>query len=285
MLTFKDKNLEKILSCPICHAPMEVSYDSCGTLFCCGAKRHCYDFSSAGYVNLALPGQSGGGDSKQAVRARSDFLNLGHYQPIRDKLCDLLCSTIAADRESVVIDAGCGEGYYTSAIAERGFSVAGFDLSKFATEAAAKRVKRALLANAFFGVASVFDMPIKEKSADVVVNVFAPCVEEEYCRVLKRGGYLVVVCAGPEHLVGLKSVIYSDVHKNEQRADMPKGMKLVGSERLKYDIQLDGAENIKNLFAMTPYYWKTSQEDSKKLDLIKTLNTEIDIIFEIYQKI
>ena len=285
MLTFKDERLQKILSCPICHASMGVSYDNSGTLFCDGVKKHCYDFSSSGYVNLALPGQSGGGDSKQAVRARSDFLNLGHYQPIRDKLCDLICNITDTQKEGIVIDAGCGEGYYTNAIAERGFSVAGFDLSKFATEAASKRTKRALLPNAFFGVASVFDMPIKSESADFVINVFAPCVEEEYCRVLKRRGYLIVACAGPEHLVGLKSVIYNDVHKNEQRADMPKKMTITGSERLKYDIQVNGTENIKNLFAMTPYYWKTSQDDAKKLDSVTSLNTEIDIIFEIYQKI
>ena len=285
MLTFKSEKIQKILSCPICHAPMNISYDNSGMLYCCGAKKHCYDFSSAGYVNLALPGQSGGGDSKQAVRARSDFLNLDHYSPIKDKLCDTLTSLLDKDSTPIVIDAGCGEGYYTNAIASKGFLVAGFDLSKFATEAAAKRAKREALSNAFFGVASVFDLPIQSESADAVINVFAPCVEEEYSRALKSGGFLIVVCAGPDHLVGLKSVIYNDIHKNEHRADMPKDMKLVGSERLKYDIRVDGSENIKNLFAMTPYYWKTSQDDAKKLDRIESLNTEIDIIFEIYQKI
>jgi hypothetical protein len=36
---------------------------------------------------------------------------------------------------------------------------------------------------------------------------------------------------------------------------------------------------------MTPYYWKTSQDDVKKLDGLESLHTEIDVIFEIYQKI
>ena len=263
---------------------MDISHNNSGTLYCCGVKKHCYDFSSSGYVNLALPGQSGGGDSKQAVRARSDFLNLDHYKPISDKLCDTLSSLIDND-DATVIDAGCGEGYYTNAIADRGFFTAGFDLSKFAAEAAAKRAKKSSLTNAFFGVASVYDLPVKNDSADAVVNVFAPCVEDEYCRVLKSGGFLIVVCAGPEHLVGLKSVIYDDIHKNEHRADMPKQMKLLGTERLKYDIHVEGTENIINLFAMTPYYWKTSQDDAKKLDQLTSLNTEIDIIFRIYQKI
>ena len=285
MLTFKNEKIQKILSCPICHSQMDVSYENSGTLYCSGAKKHCFDFSSAGYVNLALPGQSGGGDSKQAVRARSDFLNLDHYKPISDKLCQIIESSLEQNKDSVVVDAGCGEGYYTTAIAKTGFSVAGFDLSKFATEAAAKRAKREMLSNAFFGVASVFELPLDDESADVIVNVFAPCAEQEYSRILKTGGFLIAVCAGPEHLLGLKSVIYDDIHKNEHRADMPKQMKLLGSEHLKYNICVNGTENIKNLFAMTPYYWKTSQDDAKKLDNVEKLDTEIDIIFEIYQKI
>ncbi len=285
MLTFKDKNIEEILSCPICKASMTVSYDGSGCLSCNGIKRHCYDFASGGYVNLGLPGQSGGGDSKQAVRARSDFLNLDHYKPIRDTLCDLLCEKLDASGDVSVIDAGCGEGYYTNAIAERGFSVAGFDLSKFAADAAAKRAKRAELSNAFFGVASVFSLPIQDGSADAVVNVFAPCAEQEYSRVLKWGGLLIVVCAGPDHLIGLKRVIYDEIHHNDQRADMPTELQKLSQKRLKYTVRVNGNENIKNLFAMTPYYWKTSQSDVQKLDKIDMLETQIDIIFELYQKI
>ena len=64
-----------------------------------------------------------------------------------------------------------------------------------------------------------------------------------------------------------------------------KDMELVAQESLCYDITVNGNQNIKNLFAMTPYYWKTSQDDVKKLDGLESLHTEIDVIFEIYQKI
>jgi hypothetical protein len=36
---------------------------------------------------------------------------------------------------------------------------------------------------------------------------------------------------------------------------------------------------------MTPYYWKTSQNDVQKLEALERLETEIDINFEVYQKI
>ena len=102
---------------------MDISVSDCATLFCNGTKKHCYDFASAGYVNLSRPGQSGGGDSKQAVRARSDFLNLDYYAPVRDCLCDLLCQRLEQSADTLVVDAGCGEGYYSNEIAKRGFAL------------------------------------------------------------------------------------------------------------------------------------------------------------------
>lgn len=285
MLTFNNEKIKKSLKCPICSADVDISLENCGMLYCKGAKKHCYDFASGGYVNLCRPGQSGGGDSKQAVRARSEFLDLDYYAPIRDRLCDLLTEYLPANEQTLVVDAGCGEGYYSTAIAKRGFALAGFDLSKFAADAAAKRAKREGNPNAFYGVASVFELPLADSSADALVNIFAPCVESEYTRVLNTDGYLIIACAGPDHLLGLKRAIYKETHKNEARADMPMQLKKIDSVRVKYEIDLDSNSAIKNLFAMTPYYWKTSQEDVKKLDGLDSLHTEIDVIFEIYQKI
>lgn len=256
---------------------------STGSLFCMGAKRHCYDFYAGGYVNLTSPGQSNGGDAKNAVKARSAFLNTEHYRPIADRMCELLEQYCALG--GVIIDAGCGEGYYSVSAAKRGFSVIGFDLSKFATDACAKRAKREGLENTFFGTASVFKMPIADKCADALINVFAPCVEQEYSRVLKDSGALIVIYAGPEHLMGLKSVVYEHTHSNDERADLPTDMELVERCRLTYDITVKGNENIQNLFAMTPYYWKTSQSDFKKLEEKEELSTRIDILFAVYRKI
>lgn len=283
MLTFKNKTVEESLVCPICKSRMEIIYENSGRLLCKGPRTHSYDFASGGYVNLGAPVQSGGGDSKQAVRARSDFLNTGYYEPIANKLCALLSEYLSTD--ALVVDAGCGEGYYSERITADGYSLAGFDLSKFAADAAAKRAKAQGRANALFGVASVFSLPLADFSTDAIVNIFAPCAEKEYARVLKDGGLLFVVAAGPDHLLGLKKAIYSEIHRNDVRADMPTEMKLIRSERLSYTITVNGNESIKNLFAMTPYYWKTSQSDVQKLEALESLETEIDINFEVYQKI
>lgn len=283
MLTFKNKSIEDALICPICKRSVEIIYENSGRMQCRGPRTHSYDFSSGGYINLGAPTQSGGGDSKQAVRARSEFLNTGLYAPIAEAICAALKEYLP--QNALVVDAGCGEGYYSTQIAEQGFCIAGFDLSKFAADAASKRAKGMGLENALFGVASVFSLPIADGAADAVVNIFAPCAEREYSRVLKSGGILFVVSAAENHLLGLKKAIYDETHKNDRRADIPTEMKKIAKRRVEYTATVNGNANVKSLFAMTPYYWKTSQKDMLKLEKIDRLETEIDVNIELYQKI
>lgn len=259
---------------------MEIANEG-GSLVCSGARRHCYDISSKGYVNLMPPGRAQGGDSREAVRARKDFLSLEYYRPAADALADILAKYLKND--AVVIDAGCGEGYYTSKIAEKGFLVAGIDISKHASEFAAKRCCGKGL-DGFFAVGSVFELPFFDESADCVVNIFAPCAEAEFSRVLCKDGILAVVYAGPEHLMGLKRAIYDTVKKNDERADMPEGMSLIEEVAVTFDISVEGRENVKNLFSMTPYYWRTSPADCEKLDKIERLDTCVDMRIAVYRR-
>ena len=268
------------LRCPICRAKMLTEGEN--TLCCNGEKKHTYDISSSGYVNLASPKQSGGGDIKSAVKARTEFLDCGYYRPIAEKTAELVKKY--AGEKAKVIDAGCGEGYYSSRIAKNAELVLGFDISKFAVEAAAKRAKRNGAENAVFAVASVFSMPISSGFADAVVNIFAPCVEKEYTRVLKDGGVLIVVHAGKDHLMGLKRVLYDSITENDARADLPSSLELVCEESVNYTISVEGNDKIKALFEMTPYYWRTSQSDAKKLDGLELLETQTDIIFSVYKR-
>ena len=282
MKILKDQNIIKALCCPICKAPMTVKVSTGASLVCGGKKTHCYDFASSGYVNLSSPVQSGGGDSKQAVKARTEFLELGYYQPVAEKLAEL-CERHSKEK-GLLVDAGCGEGYYSCFLAEKGFSVFGADLSKFATDAAAKRFSRKELYNGLFAASSVFELPIGDGSVDCVTNVFAPCAEDEFSRVLKKDGILAVAYAGERHLFGLKDAIYKTAHVNTERADLPERLIKIDECRVTYSIELCSNEHIMSLFAMTPYYWRTSVSDGEKLKTLNTLVTEVDIIISVYQK-
>ena len=81
----------------------------------------------------------GGGDARDAVRARSHFLNSGYYESARAALCRLAAEHFPPGGR--LLDAGCGEGYYSIGLAASGFAVMGFDLSKYAVDAAARRAR------------------------------------------------------------------------------------------------------------------------------------------------
>ena len=265
-----------VLSCPVCGAPLCKE----GKSLLCEGKRHCFDISASGHVNL-YPGRASGGDSKEAVKSRTDFLSVGYYKPISDKICEI----IKNNAHSCVIDAGCGEGYYTNNIArETGESVLGFDLSREAIIAASKSARRQGIENSLFCVAGIYSLPLKDGCADVITNIFAPCAEGEFSRVLKPGGLLIVAASGRDHLLGLKRAIHETVYENEERADMPKSMELLSRYEVKYNITLENSEDIKNLFAMTPYSYRTSEKDYQKLLSLDRLETEVDVEISVYRK-
>ena len=267
--------VEDILVCPKCKMPLAQA----GGSFVCG-QRHTYDISKHGYVNLVnTSSQKESGDSKEMSRARTNFLSGGAYGQFRDALCR------AAGKGELLVDAGCGEGYYTCAAAE-GFSLTvGFDLSKASVDYAARRAKTCgLESKVKFAVSSVYEMPIKSESADCILSIFAPCATEEFMRVLKPGGRLVVGCAGKRHLEGLKAALYENVRENTDRRDLPDCMAEIGRQELSYEITLEGRENIKALYMMTPYSHKTSPEAEAKLFETEVLRTLVDFEIRIYEK-
>lgn len=268
--------------CPHCGSEMRLN-ETKKSLVCDGtSKRHCYDLSASGYVNFAPPSQSGSGDSKEAVRSRTGFLESGGYA----KVCEAVTRAVNKYcHGGLVLDAGCGEGYYTNNIARAYFGdVVGFDLSKHGVEYASKSARRQGITNSFFAVGSVFSMPVADGAADGVVNIFAPCVEEEYARILKKGGVLITAEAGENHLLGLKKAIYDTTYKNAEREDMPKGMTLVEEETVAYVLSIEDKALISALFSMTPYYYRTSEADFKKLSMLERLDTEVEVKIKIFRK-
>ena len=275
-------DISRYIRCPHCGAPMSVT-ENRKSVVCQGQiKKHCFDFASSGYLNFSTPSQSGSGDSKEAVRARTEFLESDSYLGVSQAVTD---SVLEYCRGGLVIDAGCGEGYYTNNIAKAYVGdVIGFDLSKFGVEHAAKSARKSNLENSFFAVGSVFELPIKDESADAVVNIFAPCVESEYTRVLKRGGVLITAGAGEDHLLGLKKAIYDTTYKNTERDDMPTGLTLCGEKRVSYMLKLESNSLISSLFSMTPYFYRTSESGFKRLASLDMLETEIDVLIKIFRK-
>lgn len=274
-------NIEKHLMCPLCKNPL-LRQDSC--LKC--IKNHSFDFAKSGYINLLNPGKKNNaraGDSKEMIRARSLFFSSGAYSKIRDTLCDI----VKGFSPRVIADAGCGEGYYTTKIATecKDAVVFGFDMSKFGTEHASKNDKNAGITNTLYSVSNIFDLPLNDGEADVIVNMFAPVANEEFSRVLGEGGHLIIGVAGEHHLEGLKRVIYDNVYLNEVSDHSYEGFELIEVKNLKYEADIVSKETIWALFQMTPYYHRTSLADKEKLDHVDKISTTVEVDFYIFKKI
>ncbi len=276
------KIIENVLACPVCSCSLILTEDG-KSAACTGVRRHLFDFASAGYLNL-YASRASGGDGGECVGARTAFLSKGYYEKISDSVNALLGKYTSDD--AYVLDAGCGEGYYTNRMAKgTNRKVFGFDLAKPAINTAAKSAKREGDGNAFFGVASAYSLPVISGSMNAVTTIFAPCAEEEYARVLADGGILLLVGAAEEHLIDLKRAVYDSVYKNEGRRDLPSELfELLEEQRLTYTIELPTNADIQNLFAMTPYYYHTSAKDKEKLASLSSLCTKVDVELFIYKK-
>lgn len=157
--------------------------------------------------------------------------------------------------------------------------VFGFDISKCAVRAAAKRYREIA-----FAVGSSFGIPFADAAADLVVNVFAPIVPEELARVVKPGGHLILAVPGERHLYGLKEILYEHPYENPYKETEYPGFTFLQRTAVAREITITDLQTMLNLFAMTPYYWKTGVEGGEHLRQTQRLETHIEFHFLVYQR-
>lgn len=266
-------------TCPVCKKRFTQKDRS---LVC--ESGHCFDLSKKGYVNLLRPAKSGSvrhGDDKLMVAARTAFLGAGFYDTLRDAVTAAVSAH--AKESAIILDAGCGEGFYTShireALADQNASVYGIDVSRDAIHAASVRDKALRLA-----VASIFDLPVENESIDVMVNLFAPYDAAEFSRVLKSGGILLRVFPRERHLWELKEAVYDVPYENEIDTLVLDGFDLLEKREITFPLALGKQEYIDTLFKMTPYYYKTSREGQARLRALDSLQTHAEFLLAVYQK-
>ena len=214
------------------------------------------------------------------------FLESGFYEKLADTISQAIKDNCKAEHKTIV-DAGCGEGYYSRKIREKlkGESIHfGIDLSKETIKLASKYEKNLPEeARINYAVAGIFDLPFENSFADVIISVFAPISQQEFARVLKKDGLLIVACPGENHLYGLKSALYETAKENEEKIPEYDGYTLIDVLRTSYNITVRG-DLISALFGMTPYYWKSSKEVQEKAKALTSIETPCDFIIKIYRK-
>lgn len=267
------------LLCPVCGKALQRSEKS----YAC-ENRHSFDRHKRGYVNLLLSSAQGHhGDDKLMVRARREFLDKGYYDRLAAEIA--AAAVQYAPKNAAIIDAGCGEGMYTQRVlremeaAGKAAEILGVDISKTALQYAAVREPRLTLA-----VASVSRLPVSDQSADVLLNIFAPYVPEEFSRVLRADGVLLRAYPLEKHLWELKQLIYDTPYLNPPTPLETDGFSLIETREVRYPIHLPCNEDIGSLFRMTPYYYKTGRSDQAKAEAAQELDVTLEFGIAVYRK-
>ncbi|MGR2751800.1 methyltransferase domain-containing protein [Agromyces arachidis] len=135
------------------------------------------------------------------LEARAELLSTGAFEPIAHAVHAGVASSasVASATTPRIADLGCGTGYYSEYIASRSPSAAFLlaDRSPIAVRIASRAVPNST------GV--VLDLwrplPIRDASVDIALNVFAPRNVDEFARIIRPGGALVVVVPTERHLI------------------------------------------------------------------------------------
>ncbi len=265
-----------MLICPHCGAPLVRE----GQALRC-RNGHSYDIARAGYCNLLQSSRSGEhtGDSREMVMARRRFLDRGYYAGLAEALCAQVHNLAAGYGAVRLVDAGCGEGYYTRKLAQilqasgQLAGSVGIDISKSATQYAAKRDPLTQ-----YVTGSVYHMPVAGNCADIVCSIFAPTPAEEFRRVLKPEGVALCVVPGAEHLWELKCAVYDTPYKNREEKYSLDGFQVKDRRKIMYRVHIDNADDIQTLFAMTPYAHRTPRCGLERLHALRELDVTLSFL-------
>ena len=233
------------------------------TLGC--AHGHAFDIARQGHANVlpvAHKASRDPGDSRAMVAARRKVLDGGGFEPVRDALIEHASVRGVAARGGTALDAGCGEGYYTAALAERwpALSVLGIDISRHAVRAAASRSRRT-----GWLVASNSRPPLAPGNADLIVSLFGFACWQAWADHQREGQGVLCIDPGPEHLIELRERIYPSVRRHPPPGDQAArvaGYRACGTHSLR--VQRRGVP-IEPLLAMTPHGHRAPPEARQRL--------------------
>ena len=259
-----------LLRCPLCGGAL---VRSGGSLVC--AKRHCFDVARQGHVNL-VPAQRESFYRRELFESRAAVFAAGVFAPVVRAIGETIDRYVQAGRP-VLVDAGCGEGYYTKNVCPgRDMTRIGFDLSKEAVKLAARGQS-----GASFLVADLANIPLAGGCADVLLDVFTPANYAEFARVLKPGGVLIKLWPRSGYLCQLREaargLLRHDTYDDSRVAEyLDAHARMLERRTITYTLPVD-AVLAEHLARMTPML---ADVDQSALDLGGV--TEITIDMNLY---
>ena len=302
--------------CPLCQSPLQPAPD---TWRCDGSLNpkqtsHSFDVARQGYVNL-LPVQQkkskAPGDSQASIEARKRFLNAGHYEKLQalivQQMQQLLTAVTEQDKQPTNwLDIGCGEGYYTQAMAQMGSDIIdtliAADISKPAIVELAKVSKAAgklwyqqdketpAKTTAIYPlVTSAAHLPLRAHSVSGISSIFSPILPTAFTEVLTDKGYLIIAKPDAGHLASMREALFDDVREHDSDKflqELDPQFTLIDTHRVSTDMSLS-VSDLTDLMTMTPYAYRA--KSGKRQALLaavekEAFSTEAKFVVYVLQK-
>ncbi len=191
-----------ILRCPVrgCGEPLAATARA---LVC--PRAHAFDRARSGYVNLLQPQDRRSrepGDSRPAALARRRLFAAGRLDPLLAALRAAVAE-LTLPAEAAILDVGCGEGSVLAALATPGRELHGVDISVPAIDLAARAIPQPtwIVANADRA------LPYTDGAFDLLLSITARQRPQEFRRLLRPSGRLLLAVPGPDDLQELREAI------------------------------------------------------------------------------
>lgn len=307
--------------CPLCQSPLLAAADTwrCDGRLNPKQTAHPFDVARQGYVNL-LPVQQkkskAPGDSADSIAARQRFLAAGYYQPLQTLICQQITQLLAQDKTEIEsikedkqplhwLDIGCGEGYYTEAMAQCGMdSMIAADISKPAVVELAKRSKAAhhlwyqhsnepktaaQTATIYPLVTSAAHLPLRPQSMVGLSSIFSPILPKAFAQVLQDNGYLIIAKPDIGHLASIREALFDSVREHDSAkflTELAPYFELLATHNISTELSLSAAD-LADLLTMTPYAYRARSDKRQALLAMaecQLFKTEARFVVYILQK-
>ncbi|MFC4811653.1 putative RNA methyltransferase [Paenibacillus sp. GCM10023250] len=268
---------EAEFKCPLCGGPMTVREAS--SLVC--ENRHTFDFAKQGYLNFAPHAQAGGYTKPLFEARRRIIAESGLYAPLHDKLAEAVAAYgPGAGGPAMIADVGCGEGSHLAMILRRrgdpDAGAIGVDLARDAVQMAA-----AAYEGPIWLVGDLANLPFRDGTFGVLLNLLSPANYREFGRVLAPGGLLLKAVPRAGYLRELREALFGGRERERYANDatvarFERQMRLLDVVRVRHARTL-GREALRDLARMTPLAWSADPARAEAFAARETAEVTVDV--------
>jgi len=260
-------------------------------------NNHSFNVSKYGYVNMLTNRKrfhENIGDNKEMLLSRERFLGAGYYNFLTEAIKQIIITHLPRKNKpggiSGILEVGSGTAFYINnlknsldkLLPDKNFFYFGTDISKTAIELSAKRYR-----DITFIVADTYsNLPFKDKSVSVILNIFSPRNNREFKRILKDDGLLMTVIPSKDHLnelinkLGLLGIEENKKEKVEHALD--RSFKKLGDSKYKQKLLLN-SNAVMDLVKMGPNYEYINDEMILKIQSINNIEVTTSFNLNIYR--